>query len=98
MAEQRTTPDTKAASPGTPSARRTGFSAIPLVLSARLATGTAPLLDLRSVAPGGLVHLETPVGEPARLMAGGAVIAAGEIVETKGRLALRVTRLGSDDD
>ena len=42
------------------------------------------------------MELDTEVGEPARLVANGVEIGAGEIVEVEGRLALRVTRLGRE--
>lgn len=71
------------------------FGSLPLRLSARLAAGSAPLADLRAIEAGSLVHLETPVGEPSYLTAEGAVIGRGEIVEIRGQLAFRITRLGS---
>lgn len=72
-----------------------GFNALPLRLSARLAAGSAPLAELRAIEAGSLVSLETPVGEPSYLIAEGAVIGRGEIVEIRGQLAFRVTRLGN---
>ena len=71
------------------------FSTLPLRLSARLAAGSAPLADLRTIEAGSLVNLETPVGEPSYLIAEGAVIGRGEIVEIRGQLAFRVTKLGN---
>jgi type III secretion protein Q len=76
---------------------RREFGALPIALSARIATGRASLAELRDLSPGRMLPLETPIGEPCRLVAEGAVIGAGEIVEVKGQLALRVTRLGRDD-
>ncbi len=76
---------------------RREFSALPIQLSARIAAGRASLSELRGLAPGKVLPLETPIGEPCRLIAEGAVIGAGEIVEVKGQLALRVTRLGKDN-
>ncbi len=70
--------------------------ALPLELSVRLAEGRARLGELRDLSAGVLVSLETAVGEPFRLLAEGAVIGAGEIVELRGRLALRLSRLGRD--
>ncbi len=74
--------------------QRDAFKPLPLTLSARLASGHAPLQDLRLLEPGGLVSLETPVGDPSELIAEGRAIGAGEIVEIKGTLAFRITRLG----
>ncbi len=71
---------------------------LPVHLSARLATGRIPLGVLRQIGVGSVVPLSTPVGEPARLTAGGAVIGAGEIVDVLGRLGLRLTKLGSSHD
>jgi len=73
------------------------LGALPIALSARIAAGRASLAELRELAPGQVLPLETPIGEPCRLIAEGAVIGAGEIIEVKGQLALRVTRLGRDD-
>jgi len=73
------------------------FGARPTALSARIAAGRASLAELRDLAPGQVLPLETPIGEPCQLIAEGAVIGAGEIIEVKGQLALRVTRLGRDD-
>jgi type III secretion protein Q len=70
------------------------FQSLPLTLSARLAAGRVKVGQLRSVVPGTILPLETPVGEPSRLVAEGVVVAAGEIVEIQGHLALRLTRLG----
>ncbi|MCU0223290.1 MAG: FliM/FliN family flagellar motor switch protein [Acidobacteria bacterium] len=83
---------------GTPDAGllRPELAALPIALSARIATGRARLAALRELAPGQLVPLTTPVGEPCRLLADGAVIGAGEVVEVRGQLALRLTRLGQD--
>lgn len=75
---------------------RPEFAALPIALSARIATGCARLAALRELAPGQLLPLATPVGEPCRLLADGAVIGAGEVVEVRGQLALRLTRLGQD--
>ena len=76
---------------------RREFDALPIALSARIAAGRASLAELRNLAPGQVLTLDTPIGEPCRLIAEGTVIGAGEIVEVKGQLALRVTRLGRDD-
>jgi type III secretion protein Q len=76
---------------------RREFSTLPIALSTRIAAGRASLAELRDLAPGQLLPLETPIGEPCRLIAEGSVIGAGEIVELKGQLALRITRLGRDD-
>lgn len=67
---------------------------LPVNLSARLATGSVRLAALREMGAGAVVPLSTPVGEPARLVADGVVIGAGEIVEIQRRLALRLTRVG----
>jgi len=75
---------------------RPEFHGLPLELAARIATGNAHLSALRRLEPGSVIPLDTPVGEPTHLVAGGAVIGAGEIVEVKGRLALRLTRVGPD--
>jgi type III secretion protein Q len=76
---------------------RREFGTLPIALSTRIAVGRANLAELRDLAPGQVLPLETPVGESCRLIADGAVIGAGELVEVKGQLALRVTRLGRDD-
>jgi flagellar motor switch/type III secretory pathway protein FliN len=74
---------------------RTEFQQLPLTLSARLAIGRAKLGLLRYLETGDVVPLETHVGEPSLLIAEGTPIGAGEVVEIRGRLCLRVTRLGS---
>lgn len=74
----------------------TVFSDLPLSLSARLALGRAKLGLLRRLQPGTIVNLDTQVGEPSRLVAEGAVVASGEIVEIQGHLALRLTKLGDE--
>ncbi|MDQ7007285.1 MAG: FliM/FliN family flagellar motor switch protein [Acidobacteriota bacterium] len=73
---------------------REEFHALPLNIAARLAEGRVTLASLRMVESGSLIPLETQVGEPSHLIADGAVIGRGEIVEIKGQLAFRVTRLG----
>ncbi len=73
---------------------REEFHALPLRIAARLARGRVSLASLRMVEPGSLIPLETQVGEPSHLIAEGEVIGRGEIVEIKGQLAFRVTRLG----
>lgn len=75
-------------------ADRPTFHELPLVLAARLAIGRARVRALRQLAPGSVLPMETPVGEASRLVAEGSVVAAGEIVEIQGHLALRLTRLG----
>lgn len=74
------------------------FQVLPLTLSARLAEGHVRIGALRSLVPGTVIDLATPVGEPSRLVADGVVIAAGEVVEIQGHLALRLTRLGEDEE
>ena len=69
------------------------FQVLPLTLSARLAMGRVRIGQLRALAPGAVIPLDTPVGEPSRLVAEGTIVAAGEIVEIQGHLALRITRL-----
>ncbi len=81
--------------PPGPDFGRDGFQALPLTLSARLACGETPLSELRLLEAGSVVALETQVGEPAELIAEGRQIGAGEIVEIKGVLSFRITRLGS---
>lgn len=75
--------------------RQSEMLGIPLALSAQLATGSAGLGQLlKQLKPGELISLETPLGEPAYLLANGARIAAGEIVAVEGKLQFRVTHLG----
>ena len=74
------------------------FQVLPLTLSARLASGSVRIGALRALGAGTVVPLDTPVGEPSRLVADGVVIAAGEVVEIQGHLALRLTRLGEDGE
>lgn len=75
---------------------RCEFNALPITLSARVATGRATLAALRALTPGQVVPLSTPIGDPCRLVAEGVEIGAGEIAEIRGRLTLRLTRLGHD--
>jgi flagellar motor switch/type III secretory pathway protein FliN len=70
------------------------FQALPLTISARLAEGEVPLVQVRDLSPGQIVPLRTPVGESSQLIAEGITIGQGEIVEIQGKLAFRVTRLG----
>lgn len=72
------------------------FRSLPLALSARLAQGRISLAELRDLEPGGVVPLDTPVGEASQLVAAGVPIGRGEIVEIQGRLELRLTELGSE--
>ncbi len=81
--------------PPTPTVRA-AFRRVPLTLSARLAAGRVRVGRLRELASGTILPLDTVVGEPSRLLAEGVVVAAGEIVDVQGRLALRLTRLGVD--
>ena len=81
---------------GTAFSRRGVFDALPLALSARIARGAVSLGALRTVDVGSVVVLDTPVGSPTQLVAGGEPIASGEIVDIRGRLALRITHLGDD--
>lgn len=73
---------------------RPEFAGLPLAFAARLARGSARLGRLRQLAPGDVVTLDTLVGEPSWLIAEGVAVGAGEIVESGGRLCLRITRLG----
>lgn len=98
-AARGTAPVAGSASSGTARAAtfaRRELAALPITLSARIAAGRASLAELRGLVPGQVLPLETSVGEPCRLIAEGVVVGAGEIVEVKGQLALRVTRLGQD--
>lgn len=76
--------------------QQTPFASLPLTISARLAEGRAPLAEIREIQPGMVLPLETPVGDSAQLVAEGVSIGRGEIVELKGKLAFRVTRLGDE--
>ena len=71
------------------------FQSLPLTVSARLAEGEVPLVQIRDLSPGQVLPLETPVGEASQLVAEGITIGQGEIVEIQGKLSFRVTRLGS---
>ncbi len=73
---------------------REEFATLPMKLAARLASGAATLAELRALEPGTVLNLETQVGEPSILIANGEPVGQGEIVEIKGKLAFRVTRLG----
>ncbi|RMG46419.1 MAG: FliM/FliN family flagellar motor switch protein [Acidobacteria bacterium] len=81
-----------------PRYEREEFHRLPLDISARIAVGSARLGDLLRLQPGAVVPTETPVGEPSRLIVEGIAVGRGELVEIKGRIAFRVTSLGSDDD
>ncbi|MDH3285074.1 MAG: FliM/FliN family flagellar motor C-terminal domain-containing protein [Acidobacteriota bacterium] len=75
---------------------RAEFKSLPLALSVRLADGSLLFGELTRLAAGSVIPLDTPVGEPSRLLAGDRPIAIGELVEIRGRLEFRVTRLGVD--
>jgi flagellar motor switch/type III secretory pathway protein FliN len=90
------TPHERAEGARTADLARRDFDALPITLSARVATGHATLAALRALTPGQVVPLSTPIGDPCRLVADGVEIGAGEIAEIRGRLALRLTRLGHD--
>lgn|GEM_PF-5448217 len=77
---------------------RPEFQELPLELSALLAKGVGSLGEIRDLEVGSQIPLDTQVGDPAWLVAGGQAIAAGEVVEVQGRLAFRVTRLGEDHE
>lgn len=77
--------------------KRAAFRRLPLVISARIATGRATVGALRDLGSGDVVPLDTPIGDPSLLVIAGVPVASGEIVEVKGQLALRVTRLGSGE-
>ncbi|GAB4224169.1 MAG: hypothetical protein Kow0062_25430 [Acidobacteriota bacterium] len=78
--------------------RRPELAALPMTLSVRLARGRVPIGDLRRLAPGTVVRLETELGEPALLLAEGCPIGRGELAERRGELALRVAAFGADDE
>ncbi len=83
---------------GTPPAAdpfaRAEFDSVPLTLTARLAEGSLLFGELADLSGGSVLPLDTPIGEPSQLLAGDTPIAIGELVEIKGRLEFRVTRLG----
>lgn len=79
--------------------RRVEFQELPLKLSARMASGSSTLAELRELlAQGSLIPLETRLGEPAQLLANGQPIATGELVVLQGRMSFRLTRLGASRD
>lgn len=65
-----------------------------VTLAVELARLTLPLGQLAALAPGEVLHLQTPIGEPVVLRAGDQVIAEGELVDIEGELGVRITRLG----
>ncbi len=98
MAEPKTPSAGTAAADATPPRpdpfARPELQPVPHTLTVRLAKGSRTVGDLVRLEPGDLVPLATPVGEPSLLLAGGAVIASGELVEIKGKLEFRVTSVG----
>jgi len=78
--------------------RRPEMAALPLTLSVRLAEGAVAIGDLRRLASGSVVQLETELGEPAWLLAEGHPVGRGELAERRGELALRISTFGNDDD
>ena len=71
---------------------RMGGTKVTLVVE--LARLTLPLAQLAALAPGEVLRVNTPIGEPVALRAGDQVIAEGELVDVEGELGVRITRRG----
>ncbi len=73
----------------------TGLGPEGIPVEARIELGRAriPWSELRKLEPGAVVELDRLVGEPADLVAGGRVLARGELRVVDGRFAFRVTEV-----
>jgi flagellar motor switch protein FliN/FliY len=79
---------------GRPGQAQLGFLAdVPLRVEIRLGGAQLPIGELLELAPGSVVALERRAEDPVEVVAGGRVIARGEMVVVDDRLGVRITEL-----
>lgn len=70
----------------------------PVELSLELARYTLPLSQVATLAPGDVLTTGQPIGSHVTLLAAGAAIAEGELVEIDGEVGLRILRVKTGRD
>jgi flagellar motor switch/type III secretory pathway protein FliN len=63
---------------------------VPVLVEVRIGTLQAPLTTLARLTRGQVLTLNQPIGAPVEILAGGRVIATGELVNVEGRVGVRV--------
>ena len=66
---------------------------VPVELTVEVGHARLPMARLLELGEGAVVELETSVGQPARLLAGGKPVALVELVTVDDQLAARVTKV-----
>ncbi len=69
------------------------LAALPVTVTVSLGELTLPAADVARLAPGQVVELDLPVGDPVTLRAAGQPLAQGELVDVDGALGVRILRL-----
>ncbi len=78
-------------SPDQTSALLKGLSTVSFPVSAELTGTTASMDDLLSLAPGDVLRLDHPAGQPVTLKIGGVEKFGGDLVRQNGHVAVRLT-------
>jgi flagellar motor switch protein FliN/FliY len=66
---------------------------VPVLVEVRLGAVTMPIAALTRLAQGQVLTLAQPVGSPVEVLAGGRVLALGELVSVEGRVGVRLTQV-----
>jgi type III secretion system YscQ/HrcQ family protein len=66
---------------------------LPVTLTVSLGELTLSAADVARLAPGAVIELDRPVGEPVEVRAGERTLAHGELVDVDGALGVRITEL-----
>jgi len=71
---------------------------IPVTLSMEIGRTILNIRHLLELAPGSVVKLERPVGEPLDIMVNGCLIARGEVVVVNEKFGMRITDIVSPEE
>jgi flagellar motor switch/type III secretory pathway protein FliN len=66
---------------------------VPVLVEVRLGAVAMPIAALTRLTVGQVLTLGQPVGSPVEVIAGGRVVAAGELVSVEGRVGVRLTQV-----
>jgi flagellar motor switch/type III secretory pathway protein FliN len=66
---------------------------VPVLVEVRLGALTMPIAALTRLTPGQVLTMQQPVGSPVEVLAGGRVLALGELVSVEGRVGVRLTQV-----
>jgi len=66
---------------------------VPVEITVEVGNAELPMAEVAGLSEGTVVELDTAVGQPGRLLAGGKPIALVELVTVEGKLAARVVKV-----